>query len=87
MSRMIVFCHSYKDVGNIYSFMKSSLGNEAAEPIGAPDMVRFRLVDMFTACTEKNVKDTIIHNFVQTDSPLHVVIATVAFSIGLDSQC
>ena len=52
---------------------------------GAPDVARFRLVDMFTACTEKNVKDTIIHNFVQTDSPLRVVIATVAFGMGLDS--
>lgn len=85
MSRVIVFCRSYEDVGNIYSLMKSSLGNEAVEPIGAPDVARFRLVDMFTACTEKNVKDTIIHNFVQTDSPLRVVIATVAFGMGLDS--
>lgn len=65
--------------------MKSSLGNKAVEPIGAPDMAHFRLVDMFTACTEKNVKDTIIHNFTQTDSPLCVAIATVAFGMGLDS--
>ena len=87
MSRVIVFCRSYEDVGNIHSLMKSSLGNEAVQPIGAPDVARFRLVGMFTACTEKkqNVKDTIIHNFVQTDSPLCVVIATVAFGMGLDS--
>ena len=83
MSRVIVFCRSYEDVGNIHSLMKSSLGNEAVQPIGAPDVARFRLVDFFTACTEKkNVKDTIIHNFVQTESPL---CATVAFGMGLDS--
>ena len=85
MSRVVIFCRSYEDVGHIYSFMKSSLGKEAVEPIGAPDVARFRLVDMFTACTEKSVKDTIIHNFTQTDSPLRVVIATVAFGMGLDS--
>ena len=85
MSRVVIFCRSYEDVGHIYSFVKSSLGKEAIEPIEAPDVVCFRLVDMFTACTEKSVKDTIIHNFTQTDSPLRVVIATVAFGMGLDS--
>lgn len=83
--RVIIFCRSYEDVGHIYSFMKSSLGKEAVEPVGAPDVARFRLVDMFTACTEKSVKNTIIHNFTETDSPLRVVIATVAFGMGLDS--
>lgn len=48
-------------------------------------MARFRLLDMFTACTEKNVKNTIITNFTQKDSPLRVVIATIAFGMGLDS--
>lgn len=70
-----MFCWSYEDVGNIYSIMESSLENKAVEPIGAPDMARFNLMDMFTACSEKNVKDTIIHNFTRTDSPLCVVIS------------
>ena len=76
---------SYEDVGHIYSFLKSSLGKEAVEPVGAPDVACFRLMDMFTACTEKSVKDTIAQNFTQKDSHLHVVIATVAFGMGLDS--
>ena len=51
----------------------------------APDIARFRLVDMFTACTEQSVKDTIISNFTQKNACLMVVIATVAFGMGLDS--
>ena len=60
-----------KAVGNI--FMKSSLGNKAVEPIGTPDMACFCLVDMFIACTEKNGYH---QTQLDTDSALHVVIAT-----------
>ena len=51
------------------------------DPVGAPDIARFRLVDMFTACTEKSVKDTIISNFTQKIARLRVLIATVAFGM------
>ena len=36
----IIFYRSYEDVDHIYSFMKCSLGKEAVEPVGAPDMAR-----------------------------------------------
>ena len=84
MPRVIIFCRSYDDVGYIYSFLLTSLGTEAVEPVGSPNVARFRLVDMFTACTEKSVKETIIQNFTK-ESPLRVVIATVAFGMGLNS--
>ena len=77
--RTIIFCRTYEDVGHVYSFMKCSLGKEAVEPVGAPDMARFRLLDMYTACTEKRVKNTIIHNRFSS------VCGTVAFGMGLDS--
>ena len=83
--RTIVFCRSYEDVGYLYSFITRSLGTEAVEPIGAPNIARFRLVDMFTACTEQKVKDVIISNFTQQEAHLRIVIATVAFGMGLDS--
>lgn len=55
------------------------------EPVGAPDIARFRLVNMFTVCTKQKVKDTIISNFAQKNAHLRVVITTVAFGMGLDS--
>ena len=87
MSRVIVFCRSYEDVGNIYSLMKSSLGNEAVEltywgsRCGTISFGGY----VHSVHRKKNVKDTIMHNFVQIDSPLCVVIATVTFGMGLDS--
>ena len=38
-------------------------------PVGFPNVACFLLVDMFTACTETGVKETIIHNFTK-ESPL-----------------
>ena len=49
------------------------------QPIGAPDLSRFRLVELFTTCTEKNIKDNILKMFVNPNGTLRIVIATIAF--------
>ena len=64
--------------------MKCRLGREFTEPVGAPDIVRFRLVDMFSACIHPKVKDSILNSFCVPTSSLRVVIATIAFGMGLD---
>ena len=82
--RTIVFCHTYDACGQIYLFLKCRLGKESTEPVGAPDVAKFRLVDMFSACTHPKVKDSILRSFSIPNSNLRVVIATVAFGMGLD---
>jgi ATP-dependent DNA helicase RecQ len=54
------------------------------EPKGAPDLSRYRLVEMYTKCTPDYVKKTIIKQFTM-NSQLHVVIGTIAFGMGIDS--
>ena len=39
---------------------------------------------MFTACTTKNVKKAILKSFCNVTGKLHVVVATIAFGMGLD---
>ena len=82
--KIIIFCRTYDDCSRIYMFIRSRLGSEGVEPSGAPDLTRFRLVDMFTACTHPPVKDAILASFSQPSSILRVVVATVAFGMGLD---
>ena len=53
------------------------------EPCGAPDLSRFRLVEMFSSCTDKEVKTQIVKSF-NSQSSLRCVCATVAFGMGLD---
>ena len=85
MDKVIVFCCTYDDSSRIYLFIRSRLGVLGVQPVGAPDLSRFRLVEMFTACTHKDVKESILlANFIIPESILRVVIATVAFGMGLD---
>ena len=83
MGRMIIFCRAYEDVSAIYYYFKQKLGLGFTEPPGAPDLAQFRLVDMYTHCTHQSVKDKILAQFTTT-SPLRIVIATVAFGMGVD---
>ena len=37
----------------------------------------------YTHCTHESVKDSILHNF-KKESPLRIVVATIAFGLGVD---
>lgn len=69
---------------SLYEFFYSSLKQEFTQPIDAPNLARFRLVDMFTSATHQSVKDSIIDAFCKQDSPLRIVICMVAFGMGVD---
>ena len=84
MERVIIYCRTYDMCSMIYLFFKSQLGPERTEPVGTVDLARFRLVDMFTACTTANVKTTILESFSKSNSNLRIVVATVALGMGLD---
>lgn len=83
LGKVIIFCHTYDEVTTIYFHMKQQLGIGFTEPLGAPDITQFRLVDMYTHCTHTSVKDAILLHFKQ-DSNLRIVIATIAFGLGVD---
>lgn len=84
MPRMIIFCQRYQDCYQLYAYFKKRLGTNFTFPPDAPDLSKFRLVEMFTACTERKVKDQIIRSFTEVSSPLRIVIATAAFGMGID---
>ena len=62
----------------------SVLGKAAFEPIGAQNKALFRMVDMYTACTEPCIQDIVLDRFQSTNSSLRILIATIAFGMGLD---
>ncbi len=84
MDRIIIFCRKYSEVTSIYSHFKRSLSKNFTEPREAPDLSRYRLVEMYTRCTQESVKDTIVKIFTSV-SQLRVVICTIAFGMGIDS--
>ena len=84
MEKTIIFCRTYEQTSHIYLFFKYMLGQAATEPIGFPNISRFRIIDMFTACTTSDVKETIISSFTKPDGRLRIVVATIAFGMGLN---
>ena len=56
-----------------------------SHPIGYPDLPQFRLVDMFTSGTHLLEKESILLTFTIPDSAMRVLIATIAFGMGVNS--
>ena len=83
MGRVTIFCKTYNSVISIYQYFKNSLGEYFTDPIGAPSHLINRVVDMYTHCTRGSVKNKLIEQFTKQSS-LRVVIATIAFGIGID---
>ena len=84
MDRVIIYCTTYDNCSSMYLFLRARLRKEMTEPIGSRDLAQFRLVDMFTACTPMSVKEDILQSFCDVNGILRVVVATVAFGMGLD---
>ena len=84
MEKTIIFCRTYDHTSHIYMYFKYMLGEEFTDPIRYPNIARFRLVDMYTALTTKDVKEEIVSSFKSVNGRLRVVVATVAFGMGLD---
>ena len=82
--RMIVFCRQCEECATLYEFFLSNLKDEFTEPVGAPNLACYRLVDMFMSATEQRVKDSIIDSFFTKDERLRIVICTIAFGMGVD---
>lgn len=81
--KRIVYCKKYDEVATIYRFFKKKLGKRFTVS-SYPDLPQFRLVDMYTKCTESQVRESIVSSFATEDSNLRVVVATISFGMGLD---
>lgn len=63
LPRIIIYCRKIQHCADLYLFFKQQLGREFTEPPGAPDLPKYRFVDMFTSCTESAVKEAIVGAF------------------------
>ena len=84
MPRLIIFCKQYDQCSTMYRMFKYYLGSHFTIPPSAPDLSKYRVVDMYTRCTEVSIKQTILNSFSTVDGNLRVVIGTIAFGMGLD---
>lgn len=79
----IIYCQRFSDCGYLYTMFRNFLGPTFTQPTDAPDLPQFRLVDMYHSSTDPVIKENISTSF-SKKSVLRVVIATVAFGMGID---
>ena len=84
LGRVVIFCQTVSDCCMLYRFFRHKLGVKFTLPNGSDDKCKNRIVDMFHSDTEPCIKEEIIENFSKESHHLHVVIATIAFGMGVD---
>lgn len=82
--KTIIFCCTYRDCIDRYSKMISALGSHKTEPPGYPNLLQYRMVTMYTGASTVSMKKMVMSLFMQDNSVLRVLIATSAFSMGVD---
>ena len=86
MGRIIIYCRRFNDCSDLYRYFKVGLSKNFTHPIDAPPKLsKYRLVEMFTSCTDPKVKGQIIASFSSVSTPLRIVCATIAFGMGVDT--
>ena len=86
MCRTIIYCNQSKDVYDVYSLFEL---RTRPEPPGLPlELVEHRVVDMYCKSTHPTVQQDIVAAFtsLQDTSPLRLVIASVAFGLGINCK-
>lgn len=82
--KTIIYVRSYKDCIDIYMQLKVKMGPNFFDPPSYPNLVGFRLVDMFTRVLTPEKKEEVLASFSQKDGKLRLLIATTAFGMGID---
>ena len=57
--RTIIYCRRLPECGRIYRHLRYCLGKQFTEPVDAPDLPEFRLVDMFHSSVDVEIKEHI----------------------------
>ena len=79
--KIIIYCRSVKAVGTLFSYFMDELGQGIY--VGKPFSAN-RLVAMYHRVTPTRMKKMVASNFHKLDSVIRVVLATLAFGMGID---
>lgn len=73
-----------EDCANLYFHFQEQLGRYFTMPTGSLSLTRFCLVEMFTSCTDDDIKEEI--SLFTKESTLCIVCVIIAFGMGVDCK-
>ena len=79
--KTVVFCRTYSECCMVFEVLVNELGNRNSLFVDGTKTI----CNMFTAVSDIRVKDAILTEFVNSNSYLRVVVATIVFGMGLDA--
>lgn len=82
--KTIIFIRTYRDCSNLYSVIRFKMGINFTEPPNYPNLSEFRMVEMYSRVSTPEKREDIIASFTNTNSVLRLIIATIAFGMGID---
>ena len=82
--KTVLFCRTLLSCAEIYASIKRILGMHITEPPGLPNIIEFRLINLFTAASTPDMRTKVLAEFCKVNSNLRLVIATSAFGLGID---
>ena len=82
--KTIIFARSYQDCTNLYLNISRFLGKQITYPAGYPNLLKYRLLSMYTRASTDDMKSSIMSTFSLETSTLRLIIATTSFSMGID---
>ena len=82
--KTLIFCPTIAQCSLIYRTLRDLLENEFTDPPGYPDFHKYRLIDMYTRASSNEIKKKILESFMTEGGKLRLLIATSAFSMGID---
>ena len=78
-TRTIIYCQTIKQCGTIYSTLRRILGDKLYAD--STNDMRKVVLEMLHSCTPDQNKEAILDAFQKEDSPVRILVATIAFGI------
>lgn len=82
--KTVIFARCYQDCTSLYLTVACGLKKDITFPQGYPNLLKYRLVSMYTRASTDEMKKKIMALFSQETCTLRVIIATTSFSMGID---
>ena len=85
--KTLIFCRTYQECIDIFVELVTELDSEDAlfVPSLSSNDDREHVCQLYTACTAEDTKDYILKSFTSHTGAVCVVVATIAFGLGLDA--